>query len=156
MTTRPQSLEKHLCECGAMVSSKGMMMHMIGKKHLAGVAKLAADADPAADVVVEADVPEEGPGPVTTGDQDLDAILRSAERGEDPLVLAKLLRQIYRLRKWPDASHPETVVEFLAAHNIPIRTLPRLMEPGDVVIWEQAWERELREQGYGTPAWRIT
>jgi hypothetical protein len=76
-------------------------------------------------------------------------ILRRARNYEDPIDLAKGLRQIYNAQDWPNESHLETQIEWLIRHNIPIRTMPRHLDPDASRLYVNSWYQELREKGWG-------
>lgn len=86
--------------------------------------------------------------------EDEEAVLARARLYIDPIMLAKELRQIYAINDWPNVGHPATQLEWLKKHNIPIRTLPRHLDPDEVRLYMNNWYAELNRSGWGS-TWEI-
>lgn len=84
-----------------------------------------------------------------------EVILQRAREYQDPIQIARDLRRLFDQKRWPDNQHRHTQLEWLKAHNIPIRTMPRHLDPDATREYMNAWYDELRERGWGTEAWEI-
>lgn len=93
------------------------------------------------------------PGPVPMI-PDEESILSRARAGDDPIGLAKDLRQIFASNDWPSPAHPQTQLDWLKQHNIPIRTIPRHYDPDAVRVYMNKWYSDLKDAGWGT-YWEI-
>jgi len=114
----------------------------------AEVKRILADPKLLAEVMEKA---KPGPVPMIP---DEEAILARARAGADPIELAKDLRAVFISNDWPSPAHPQTQLDWLKQHNIPIRTLPRHMDPDMVRQYMNNWYAELKDAGWGT-TWEI-
>jgi hypothetical protein len=175
MVLAMQGKPKVECGCGKQFSGGGMKGHLRSNFHLAWekeqVENPSNSTSVAGDVTVDVDVSAEvkrvladpellakvldgaKPGPVALLPEE-EAILARARNYEDPILLAKGLRAVFTLHEWPNGDHPGNQIDWLREHNIPMRTLPKHLDPDEVRRYMNNWYAQLRERGWGKD-WEI-
>ena len=134
------------CVCGAAIKPTGQRMHETGKVHQEWATTQAGGDE--AERTQDVDSPE--PEPMHEA---LVSILGSRDKGSDPRVLARQLREVYAAQDWPDRDHLETQVEFLNGNGIPIITMPRHSTPDEVNTYTNNWMNVLKDSDWGRQEW---
>lgn len=138
--------EKVECGCGSMIGARGQMMHETSKKHQ-DWANL--------DVKVDTEASEEPLFVAEPIDSELEEIMGLVKNGSSPFHVAKAVRSIFNRRDWPNAGHPGNMVDWLNEHGVPVRTMPRHVDPDEANRYQADWLATVNRSGWGTPEWDI-
>ena len=111
------------CSCGKRISSNAKHLHERGKVHHGWVA-------------------ETGPAEYIDFDEMLLPELESALGNTDPVDVARAVRKVFASQRWPNATHPANVRDFLEQHGIPIFDTPARGNEKNVHKTMFAWRAE--------------
>jgi hypothetical protein len=144
--TKPKKeIVRNECGCGAMISVTGQKMHEISKVHRTWAETVVAVME---DGLVSFDNLEPETAPVNL-DPEVGRILEAKTNGADPRRIARLTRELFADRDWPDEDHPGNVSDFLREHGIPILNMPRHVDPSGANTYSTNWMAVLKASGWG-------
>ena len=142
--------EKTECGCGAMIGTRGQLMHETSKAHRAWLEASQALND-RHNAIISESLPILEPMDAT-----LVAALDAARRGDSPYAVAKMIRSVFTRMEWPNEEHPSTQADFHKEHNIPSIDLPPHADPSTAREFISRSLDAIKAQGWGTPRWEIT